>query len=580
MLIERPRTSSFMIIIGSALWILTTTFPSPALGQTNFDSQSSPTDSAGTPADEIPPEVALSPSDIDRTLLALVRSRTEKEAALAASQNALAATEDPAERATRSKQSEVLRAEIAQLRWKFEAIASGIDVSAFEAESSSSGFQLRDEIESLLEPLVHQLKEATEGPRRIDELKTRIESLSKLHGTAAEAAKRTDHKISEANDVVRPALLDAKDAWVSRRDDLQRQRDIAQFELQSMLADQRDPIEVVRTFAGRFFGTRGLNLLIAVFAFVGAFLAMRLLHQRLLRQFLFQRLRSFSARLTNVTLHTLTILVAITAMLLALASVNDWVLMLVVILFLLGVGWASIRVLPRMVEEGRLLLNIGSVREGERIILHGLPWRVDRLMLYTRLSNPDLSGGQLRIPLRDLIDKRSRPVADKERWFPSKEGDQVILGDGIRGEVEVQSPDMVHIRLPGGGTKSYPTPAFLELHPRNLSEGFRIELEFRIDYRHQSAATLDIPKQLTGRLREGLVEMVGADPIHRVEVEFKEAGTSSLVMEAQADFDGQIAKQYERLQHAMSRFLVQASTDLDYTIPFPQMVIHRSDDTA
>lgn len=534
-------------------------------------------------ANPVPPHPSdneVHPADVDRTLRALVLSRDEKASALAEAQAALSETADPAERATLSKRSEGLRAEIAELRWKFEAIASGIDVSGFQNDTSTTGFQLQKEIEGLLEPLIHQLKEATEGPRRIDELKTRIESLSQLHATAAEAAKRTDRKIPGADGEIRSALVDAKIAWVARRDDLQRQRDIAQFELQSMLADQRDPIEVVRSFAGRFFGTRGLNLLIAITAFVAAFLAMRLLHHRLLRQFLFKRLGSFSARLTNVILHTLSIVVAITAMLLALASVNDWVLMLVVILFLLGVGWASIQVLPQRLEEGRLLLNIGSVREGERLILHGLPWRIEQLMLYTRLSNPELSGGELRVPLRDLIGLRSRPVADKERWFPCREGDHVILDDGVRGKVDVQSPDMVHLRLPGGGTKSYPTPAFLALHPRNLSDGFRIEIEFSLDYRHQAHVTKEIPAALTKRLSEGLVAMVGEAPIVRVDVEFTEASTSSLKLEAQGDFDGSIASQYERLQHAMGQLLLQAATDLEYTIPFPQLVIHRPEDAA
>jgi hypothetical protein len=41
--------------------------------------------------------------------------------------------------------------------------------------------------------------------------------------------------------------------------------------------------------------------------------------------------------------------------------------------------------LPSFIREVMLLLNIGAVREGERVVYNGIPWLVKTLNLYQYL---------------------------------------------------------------------------------------------------------------------------------------------------------------------------------------------------
>ena len=52
---------------------------------------------------------------------------------------------------------------------------------------------------------------------------------------------------------------------------------------------------------------------------------------------------------------------------------NDWLLLGLGVLFLMALGWILIKTLPGMVEQIMMLLNLGSVREGERVIFNGIP---------------------------------------------------------------------------------------------------------------------------------------------------------------------------------------------------------------
>jgi hypothetical protein len=78
------------------------------------------------------------------------------------------------------------------------------------------------------------------------------------------------------------------------------------------------------------------------------------------------------------------------------------------------------------VREVTLLLNLGAVREGERVMYNGIPWLVRSLNFYTRLVNPELEGGDIRLPLRDFHDLRSRSFDANEPWFPTRLNDWVI----------------------------------------------------------------------------------------------------------------------------------------------------------
>jgi len=68
--------------------------------------------------------------------------------------------------------------------------------------------------------------------------------------------------------------------------------------------------------------------------------------------------------------------------------VEDWVLFSLSILLLLGIAWTLRQALPRYIHQIQIFLNIGSVREGERLLLDGLPWQVRTINVFSTLVNP------------------------------------------------------------------------------------------------------------------------------------------------------------------------------------------------
>ena len=71
---------------------------------------------------------------------------------------------------------------------------------------------------------------------------------------------------------------------------------------------------------------------------------------------------------------------------------GDVLLLGLMILLFVGLALGARQVLPQYVNEAKLLLNIGPMREGERLVWHGLPWRVESINMYTVLRNPELHG--------------------------------------------------------------------------------------------------------------------------------------------------------------------------------------------
>jgi hypothetical protein len=112
------------------------------------------------------------------------------------------------------------------------------------------------------------------------------------------------------------------------------------------------------------------------------------------------------------------------------------------VLLLLGVALTLRHTLPRYVKQIQLFLNVGSVGEGERLSLDGLPWQVQVINFFSTLVNPDAKLTQ-RVPIEDLVDCMSRPASPDEPWVPCRKDDWVILGNGVRGKVVGIFPQLV-----------------------------------------------------------------------------------------------------------------------------------------
>ena len=167
--------------------------------------------------------------------------------------------------------------------------------------------------------------------------------------------------------------------------------------------------------------------------------------------------------------------------LLVLYASGDWLLLTFAILLLAGVGFFGRHTVPRFYEQARLVLNLGSVREGERLNLLGSPWHVKRLHVFFDLINPSLTGGRLRLPLRDVLTLVSRRFEKAERWFPCEEGDWILLDDQFFGRVTLQTPDVVQA-IPLGGAPR-------RIGPRRFSKIIHAISRWGFAFPHDSSST-------------------------------------------------------------------------------------------
>lgn len=465
----------------------------------------------------------------------------------------------------------------ADLRDRLAALATGLDVAQVRSPKVED-YELQKEVTRLLKPLVRALSEATEAPRQIQALQGQREQAEQQLQDAESIVKGLEATLREqegqaADQAVLDELRAALGRWRQFAASLREETIVLGAQLDSLERSRAPVAETVQNAVATFVRRRGFSIVLALGSATLVVFVLRGAHRGLAR--LAQRSkRPLPLRLFEVGFQALALLGAAFAVVLVFYLRGDFELLALVIVFFLGLGWALSKSLPSLLEQLRLLFNAGAVREGERIVLDGLPYRVDALRLHCRLANPQLEGGVLRVPLRDLVGKSSRRSAPEEPWFPTPAGDWALFPDGSYGCVETATPDRVVVRV-DGTPRHYRTQDYLGQQPANLSRGFVLYVPFGVDYRHQQHATTEVPERLRQALAAALPSAPGGTCAQSIGVEFQNAAASSLDLVAVVRFSGEAAPHYGALRRAIAAALVDASTTHGYSIPFPQMTVHR-----
>ncbi|NVK31698.1 MAG: mechanosensitive ion channel [Gammaproteobacteria bacterium] len=464
----------------------------------------------------------------------------------------------------------------AELERNFEQVAAGADPNQFDsAEKVSTSWS--DDLHEIVSPLINELRLVTADSREAQKLRQLLETLAKKRDVAEQATESLDKLIAKNQDeTLQLALDESRKQWQTRLTEAVSQIEAAQLQLTELTRNDSSFLDDVSAGFGKFFTNRGRSIGVAILAVVAVVIVWRLLHRMVVR---FGPLhtegmaKNFAARLFDLGWMAFTSLAAIAAVLVTFFQFDDWLLLSISILFLLGLAWAGKNGLPRYFEQSKLLLNLGAVREGERVMLNGIAWKVGRLGVYTDLINPALEGGTLRVTATDLLHVHSRPCIDQEDWFPTQVGDWILAGD-THACVVSQSPDFTVIKHVGGAVQSYTTSDFLALGIVNLSRNFRVSATFGIDYQHQASATTQIPALFKDGLLQGLSAQFGQDAIEKINVEFASAGASSLDFAILADFKGSVADKFRPIERAIQRICVDVCNEHGWVIPFTQIVVH------
>lgn len=470
------------------------------------------------------------------------------------------------------------RERVRQLRENFQDIVGGAEAAEY-VQVVSIDTTLQEQVSDLLQPILGELREASAAPRELAELRKSLENWLERKRKAEVVLARIDELTALTQDKALLLELETtRKLWVSRVAETGGQISVLEAQINERELKQMPMWETVSGVASRFFRSRGLNLLLALIAAVSGFVIARRSYRAIRRYSPLHRhgKGSLTSRISDILALALAFLVAVLGVLLVFYARGDWLLLTLVVILLIGAAWAGKASLPPYLEQIRMMLNLGSVREGERVVHLGLPWSIASIGFFTTLTNPNLRGGQLRIPIRDLMGMTSRVADSKEPWFPTHEDDWVILGDGTYGKTVTQTPEQVVVLLLGGTLKTYATADFLEQTPENLSRGFRLSCSFGIDYKHQPDAARVIPGIFETAITESLISDHGREAVRSIKVEFDEAAASSLNFRILADFDGSLASRYQLLRRAIQRICLETCNTRNWEIPFTQITLHQA----
>lgn len=482
---------------------------------------------------------------------------------------------DTEERSELNRELAALEEQLSDASADLQRLVTGLDM-AWISEPPTDEFAIEDEIADLLSPILQELKSATERPRKIEQLRILIAHYEERLPRLGEAADDLDTLYSQAiAPPVQAAVKSVRADLLEQQRLLEEQLSIARHELTLLESQKKSLVESGADVARVFFRNRGRNLLFAFLALVSVFALVRITH-RGLRAALGPENdddATIFTRIADLTGYLTAVMGGISGMLLVLYASGDWVLLTLAGIVLIGLSLGARQGIPRVWEEVKLMLNLGTVRQGERVVYLGVPWRVASLNLLSVLENPAFPDAPLRLPIRQLLDLRSRPWAHDEPWFPCEDEDWVLLPDDVFGEVLTISPDFVQVRVEES-TRTWPTADFLSLSPINLTQGYRHVVRVTFDYMHQADIVHGIPPALRAVLEGQLTSRVG-DGLVSLEVEYESAAASSLDVRIDATFGPDLGPVWRDLRRAIEGAVIDACNEHGWEIALPQIVMHR-----
>ena len=471
-----------------------------------------------------------------------------------------------------------MRQTITDLEFSFEHIAvSGASLRRLQDEPLQP-LSWHDELMQVARPLLNSLKEATEKPRRIEELRREIDLYQQqldVTRRAIDALARFDRQTLPPG--VATGFTELAKTWQERSRDIERSLGLARGSLSSL---ESEDIDLLATFGGiarEFFLGRGLTLLIALLTGIAIWFSMRALRElvRAKRPSKQDSEQAARLRLLFYAYHLLTIILVALAVLSVFYARGDLLLLSLAIIALVMLALGTWRYLPRYIDEGRLLLNVGAAREGERVIYQGLPFRITSLNLYSELRNPELDG-VIRLPLSALAQMISRPRGN-DTWFPCRVGDYLLLADGSFAHVLQQSIEWVRLKVKGSIVQ-IATVDFLQQPARNLSvDGFGVAVTFGIDYQHQQIALQQVPEQLYAGISAAFAASDYADDLKDLKVTFKAASASSLDYLIYASMNANSAASYIVIGPLIQQACVDICNQQGWIIPFTQVTLHQAE---
>ncbi|HBM52973.1 MAG TPA: hypothetical protein DDZ97_07755 [Deltaproteobacteria bacterium] len=467
----------------------------------------------------------------------------------------------------------------------FESIVTGgLDLENFK-EVPDQSFDWQSDLIEIIQPIFQSLKDLTEQPRAIERIRKTIEfyqqNLSEVENSILKIEEWSQAEVDRAT---RGQIQTIQEDWRKRKAEAQRNLELFQLQLRNLQIRQESIWTSVWSAFGAFLTGRGLNLMLAVLATMAVWFGMRtflrfMVPKEGVDEF---QTRSQYSRVLFYTYRILMMMASTAVFLIVLYVTGDWLLLGLALLILAGIAIGLKKYLPQFLAEAKLLLNLGAVREGEMVTYEGVPWIVKSINIYSHLVNPVLEGGELRMPLGEMSQLISQPIAEDEPWFPSNLHDYILLPDGSFGQVVIQTPEFVQIKS-REMIRTFLVSDYLNLGIKNLSMGaFACVGNFGISLEHQEIC-LDLVPNAFERSVGLFIDQNGLQPfLEELSVELSSIQSGSIQYFLYVRMKSPAAKYYWKILRIMQQACVATcnserwkveNPDITFQVPppdFPQ----------
>ena len=489
---------------------------------------------------------------------------------------------DIADRVEKQAELDKVNENVKLLRQSFEQLAiGGISLEVFGEKELE--FDWRKELVLVTQPILESLKDLTDKPRKLDRLRTIISNRTQQAEKITNAIESIQAKIdAKPSASLLKSLKELLATWESNQKENQRQIELAEFQLESLLGNNASWWETTKSATDSFLRGRGLTLLYVLAASVFVWLFMKGLRWALLYRKRAadggKRNKQTRYRVAFYLYKILTTILMVIAIMVVLYLRSDLLLLALVIIVFIGFLMATRELLPKYITEARLLLNLGTIREDERVIYNNLPWQIIHINVHSVLRNPELQG-VLRVPLSEMTNLNSRPLSSNEAWFPCRKGDFLLMPDGVVAEVLLQTPENVDLESRGGMRITYPSSSFFAMEFYNMTTGgsFGVASTFGIDYSHIRISLTEVPGVFKKAVTEGLRSSGLNEHVMDVLVDFKTANSSSLDFLIYVTMHSRAASSYFKIERVIQQSCVSACNEKGWDIPFPQLTVHKAD---
>jgi len=455
------------------------------------------------------------------------------------------------------------------LEANFHQLATDVHFDSFDANKKQS-FDWQGEIKELIEPLFREVKQMTSHPRQIDALETEIENLQNQLQVASRANNRLETIIPQvSNKKLHHEIDQLRHNWQNRYREVKTRLDITRQKLKQKTSQKKHLSEHMHELMQLFFRSRGRNFILALIAFALTWFLMHQLQVRIHETRPFQKQpRPVYIRTFDLIYWISSFLISLVTLLVVLYLCGDWFLLSLCIIIIVGIVWASNHALPKYWKQARIILNLGPVREGELVVYNGISYRVSRINLASELTNDQLAGGKIQLPLKDLIDIRSRPIAMNECWFPTHCDDYVLMPDKSLGKITLQTPDFVRVQLIGGQLQTFTTDEFLKMSIINLSKGFRIVARVHFDENHQHRLIDTMIETLSESIQAEIALHPFKDHLISVQTFVSGVGPNAFQLKIMTTFQGAASAYYEDIEHVIFSTCIQTCNKNQWKISF------------